>query len=278
MTDKRSPGHDDELVRLIDADLSPEQVARAERHLAECSSCAREFSELKTLVSDIRAPLPGAPLDLSAHVDAVMARLDTAEKTVNTSRRALFGGALAAAAAAVLILVLKRNEPDAPAGVWTARGSGTQGSLSRNVGLTLYARESSLRTLSNGASARADIAFTAGLRNLGDEPVQLLLFALDAKEAIHWIAPEYTVAGTDPAAMSVVPSATERLLPTAVAFDDLAVGPLRVVAVITKEPHRVSEIETLAKSELRPDRLRHRFPGADVRELALDIVPQTKRP
>lgn len=278
MSDKRSEGHDDELVRLIDTDLSPEQVERAERHLAECSSCAREFSELKTLVSDLRAPLPGAPLDVAAHVDAVMARLDTTEKTVTRSRRALFGGALAAAAAAVLILALKRNEPDAPAGVWTARGSGAEGSLSQNVGLTLYARESSLRTLSNGASVRADVAFTAGLRNLGDEPVHLLLFALDAKGAIHWIAPEYTVAGTDPMAMSVVPSATERLLPTAVAFDDIAAGLLRVVAVITKEPRRVSEIETLAASELRSERLRHRFPGADVRELALDIVSGTKRP
>jgi hypothetical protein len=278
VSDKQSEGHDDELVRLIDADLSPEQVERAERHVAECSSCARELSELKTLVSDVRAPLPGAPLDVSAHVAEVMARLDIPQRIESTSRRALFGGALAAAAAAALIVVLQRNEPDAPAGVWTERGSGAEGSLSRNVGLTLYARESSLRTLSNGASARADVAFTAGLRNLGDEPVHLLLFALDAKEAVHWIAPEYTVAGTDPESMSVVPSATERLLPTAASFDDLAAGLVRVVAVITKEPRRVSEIEGLAASELRPERLRHRFPGADVRELALHIVPQTKRP
>jgi hypothetical protein len=81
------------------------------------------------------------------------------------------------------------------------------------------------------------------------------------------------VAGTDPRSASIEPSTEARALPTAAVFDDLAPGRLRVVAVVTREPHRVSEIEGLPAAELALERLKQRFARGDVREFLLFVIP-----
>ena len=96
---------------------------------------------------------------------------------------------------------------------------------------------------------------------------------VEPRGAVHWIAPEYTLAGTDPLSASIQPSAEERPLPTAAAFDDLVPGPLRVIAVVARKPLRVSEIESLPVSELTLERLKRRFSQADVRQFDLLATP-----
>jgi anti-sigma factor RsiW len=261
-----------ELLRFIDHDLSPEQLERIEDHLRQCSACAKEVASLRTLRDDVAAPVAGPPLDVAAHVAVVMSRLDTPLPAERPLRRKLFAGALAIAAAASLVIALGTSQPDSG---FTARGRRAAPSLEREVGLELYAQERAraLTPLPNGSHVGSHTALTAGLRNAGSSPAYLLLFAIDAKNAVHWIAPAYTMAGTDPVSLSIAPSSVERPLPTAATFDDLATGSLRVVAVLTREPRRVSEVETLPPAELSLERLRQRFTHGDVREFALFVPP-----
>ena len=56
MSDKKCPSQD-ELLSFVDADLPPEQLARIEKHLELCSSCAKQAVALGALLSDVGAPL-----------------------------------------------------------------------------------------------------------------------------------------------------------------------------------------------------------------------------
>jgi hypothetical protein len=93
---------------------------------------------------------------------------------------------------------------------------------------------------------------------------------------VHWIAPEFSAAGSDPEAAPVAPSAGEQLLPSAAAFDDLAPGPLRIVAVISKHPTRVSQVESLGRTELDSEGLIKAFPRAEIRQYSLVVVPASE--
>jgi hypothetical protein len=62
-------------------------------------------------------------------------------------------------------------------------------------------------------------------------------------------------------------------LPSAVVFDDLAPGPLRIVAVIGREPMRVLQIDALAGAELETEHLMQRFPNAEIRQFQLEVTP-----
>jgi len=271
VNDKQWPTEADRF-RFADEDLSPEQLRRLERHLEHCSSCAKEVAALQELVGDIAAPVASGPLDVAGHVAGVMERLDTPVSSTQGSRWAVFCGAVAAAAAVALVVATRGPEENAPDGAFVARGARSEASLSRDVGVKLYAHEASLRPLEAGSRVRVDAALTAGVRNLGSTPVHLLLFAVDRQHSVHWIAPAFTTAGTDPEAVVVAPSPAERLLPTAAAFDDLAPGSLRVVAILSPEPVHVSNIETLPASELVEARLQERFPRADIRQVRLEVT------
>ena len=163
--------------------------------------------------------------------------------------------------------------PAVPAEHFEARGGAADAGPSRDIGVQLYALDPSLHALASGAPVRAGTPLTAGLRNLGDGAAYLLLFGVDSKHAVHWIAPEFTKPGTHPEAISIAPKVAERLLPRSVTFDDLAPGRLRLVTVITNEPTHVSAVEGLAAAELEVEGLARRFPGAEIRELTLEVLP-----
>jgi len=268
MNDKRCPT-EAELLSFADADLSPEQLTRVEKHLELCSSCARRVIGLHELIADIAAPIAQPPLDMTAHVAGVMQRLDTPAESVRTSRWAIWSGGVVAAAALVLWVAASQAPHEVTeAGSFTARGGPSEPSLSRDIALQLYARDQTLHR---------DVVLTAGLRNVATAEVHLLLFAVDSRAQVHWIAPEYTRAGSDPRALSIAPTAAEQLLPSAALFDDLAPGPLRVVAVITREPTHVSAIEALSAEELRSERLIERFPRAELRQFQFDVSTEEAR-
>jgi hypothetical protein len=272
MSDKRCPS-EAELLSFVDADLPPEQLARIEKHLELCSACAQQTMALSTLVADIAAPLSfGAPLDVASHVAGVMQRLDTPPAVPRAPRLLAWCGALAAAAAALLLLTkLPGSANSGAGGEFTARGASGGASLSRDVGVQLYARQQALVAVRAGSHITAATPLTAGLRNVGSEPAYLLLFAVDAQRAVHWIAPEYTSAGSNPEAFPIAPSSAERLLPSSAVFDDLAPGGLRVVVLLSRRRLHVSDIEGLPPGELGVESLRKRFPFAQVREFSLDV-------
>jgi hypothetical protein len=267
VSDKHCPT-EAELVSFVDADLSPEQLRRVEKHLEVCGVCAGRVMTLGELCSDIAAELPQSDWNVAEHVAGVMGRLDQPVEAPRRSHWLAVAGAVLAAAAAVLVFNARRAPPE-----FSARGAAVASSLSRDVGVQLYAQESELRPLGSGSSISTNSALTAGLRNLGNQRAYLLLFAIDARQTVHWIAPEFTAPGSDPEATSISATTAERLLPTAAVFDDLAPGPLRVVAVITAAPTRVSEVERLSAGQLSDSGLLARFPRAEIRQIPLQVTP-----
>ena len=280
MSDKRCPS-EDELLSFVDADLSPEQLARVEKHLEVCSACAKQVMTLSSLVADLGAPLSAAPpLDVALHVASVMDRLDSRVTERHRLAWLSWAGGLTAAAAALLLFV-KLQAPTGPqrvpGGELVARGGPAEASLSRNVGVQLYSSQrAELTALGSGSRIAPSTALTAGLRNLANTRAYLLLFAVDSQQAVHWIAPEYVSQGSNPEASPLEPDRSERLLPSVAVFDDLAPGPLRVVAVISNERLHVSDVEALPPAELSAERLLKRFPRAEVRQFLLEVQSETK--
>jgi hypothetical protein len=259
-----------ELLSYADVDLTPEQLGRVERHVAGCTRCAAELAKLKRLIADLGAPISGAALDVKAHVAQVMSRLDKPVPRPARPHLAAWGAGLLAAVV-TLALVPRLWEADRD-GQWAARGAGEAASLSRDVGIHLYASEERLRDLDDGSALSSTTALTAGLRNVSPAAVHLLLFAVDARSTVHWIAPAFTDPTSDPASIRVAPGATERPLATSVVFDDVASGQLRVVAVISEHPLHVSEVERLKPEDLAGERLSRLFPQASVRVTSLRVT------
>jgi hypothetical protein len=257
------------MLAFVDADLSPEQLNRVQEHLDRCGPCARQVSALTEMIHDVAAPLPPS-LDVTAHVQSIMGRLTHTPSKRAEPRRAYWMSALLAAAATVVFVALPKGEL-AP-GVFTARGGHAQPTLARDVGVQLYLRDPSLQPLTAARRIKASSALTAGLRNLGRDPAYLLLFAVDAHNAVHWIAPEFTVTGSDPVAVSVPTSTSEQPLPYSVVFDDLAPGALRIVALLAPRPLHVSQIESLPAGDLTQSGLKKHFAEAEVRQTMVEVT------
>jgi hypothetical protein len=260
-----------ELLTFVDSDASPEQLERLERHLELCSACAKQVLSLTALVKDLRAPLERESVDVTQHVASVMKRLDQPVTSRGARKPMAWAATLAVAAAALLTLTQLRGGSDAARGELAARGAHGEPSLSRDVGVQLYAGGRELTALASGARISRSTPLTAGLRNLASERAYLLLFAVDSAHQVHWITPEYTAVGQNPEATPVAPSASERLLPSAAVFDDLAPGALRVMAVLSRAPLHLADVEALPPSELTAERLLARLPRTEVRQFMLEV-------
>jgi hypothetical protein len=259
------------LLRFVDDELSQEELVRVREHLLSCQPCREQERALQQLSADLHAPLP-AQLDVAAHVRDVMAALAArgAAKPERPRRLASLAAATALAAGVLLSIGYRESRSHAPLGGFQARGGGVS-TIARDVGVQLYTQDTLLRPLPPGAALRADAPLTAGFRNLSARPVSLLLFAVDARNSVHWISPRYSDAKSDPLATVLPVSADERVLPTTVVFDDVAAGALRVIAVISAVPSHVSDIESLAATSLNPRDITRRLPEAEVRETVLRV-------
>lgn len=293
MNQKRCPS-EVELLSFVDGEMPPEQLKRIAEHVAHCGICEPQVGTLRSLIADIKAPLrraDGDVKDVASHVASVMARLDEPVKTAPPQRARWSWITTTVAAAAAVVLYVRLVPPSGDAltptatrndtatsadvastGLFTPRGNASEPSLGRDVGVQLYTFTKPLAPLQPGGKVRRNSALTAGLRNLAQETAHLLLFAIDSKQVVHWIAPAFTDANSDPTAHTVHPAQGEQPLPNSVTFEDLAVGPLRVVAVIAPAPLRVSDIEKLTPQELSTD-LALRFPRAVVRQVVVEVVP-----
>lgn len=262
-----------DLLAFADADLPPEKLRQLEKHLETCGACASQVMALSELVEDIAAPIAAPPFDAAEHAANVMKRLDAPSKPLRRAPVAAWAGTLAAvAAAAVVALALGRGAAGGGAdGHFAARGGSAESALGRDVGVQVYAAGSSLRPLASGGQISADTTFAVGVRNLGHRPAYALLFAIDARQTVHWLAPEFNDPGSDPEVLQIVPVADERLLATQVRFDDLAQGPLRIVTLLSSTPSHVSEVEALSPAELSSAALTQRFPRAEAREVTLMV-------
>jgi hypothetical protein len=256
-----------ELVELIDGELTENRARDVRAHVDDCALCRDGLASWQRVVARVAAPVTPS----RGAQQRVIARLaEEAAPAARPRRWPAFGGlAVAAAAAAALVLHRPPAEPE-----FTARGGGEH-TLARDVDVSLYASGTNLRVLRDGASITADTALAVSYRNLG-ATAYALAFAVDAAGEVHWIAPAYLSAVTDPSSFPLTAGAHDIVLPNATVLASPAPGHLRVFVVVTSTPLHVSEIEHLAPP-IDAAALRARWPGADVRSLVLEL-PSDRSP
>jgi hypothetical protein len=261
-----------ELVRLLDGELTENRAAGVRAHLDACAACTAELDAQRTLVGRIAAPIPELRLDEA--LSSVMRRLDLAEAAHVPLRPRRVAGlavpALGGLAAAAVVLVALALSPDrAPdRGEFSARGASV--AWSRKVGVELWALEGGPRRLSAGDRLAPGVALVGAFSNVDAAPAHLLAFALDGHGDVHWLYPAFDDPGSDPASVRLEGSVIQRALPESVILQDVPPGPLRFVLVVSREPLRVSSIESVGVAGRTPAALRARWPAARVDEL--DVI------
>jgi hypothetical protein len=266
------------LPRFVDDDLAPENSARIAEHLQSCQICREHERTLRQLISDLRAPVL-SDFDARAHARDVLAAISSSrsERPALPLRAARWLALAATAIAALLPLGYMAVRAPSSSSELQARGGGDKTpSIARDVGVELYAGNlghEPLAPLRPGATLNAEQALTAGYRNLGAQPVSMLLFALDARGTIHWISPRFSDPQTDPVATVLPPSPELRLLPTTVVFDEPAPGVMRVFTVLRSTPMHVSDVEALdtRANNLSARDITRRIPDAQARETTLRV-------
>lgn len=265
------PGHD-ELLELLDGEVTENRARELREHLAACPACGEEWRAQEALIARLAAPVPGAPSE--AAVQAVMRRI-SAEPSVphQRSRRLLPVGALALAAAAGLAIVTLVRPPSPD---FLARG-GKPASWAKKVGVEIWSIGSPPRPLAAGMAVSPATAYVARYRNLTGAPAYLLAFGVDAAGVVHWLYPAFLDPGTDPPSLALQPGTSVPLLESVV-LEDVAPGPLDMVTILSPAPLSVSRVERLQPAEREPAALRARFPGARVDRVTVRVVAPPRVP
>ena len=269
---------DDDLLRLVDGELTENEADRVRQHLRACGICRARLDDLEKTLDRIKMPVRA--IDTASLIDDVMGRLSAADPAAPATRAPsrgprwlLLSGVAAALASALVALPFVLRSTDVGSGAYYARGKAGPKSLAQMVGVSIVRVAGAPLPLRSGERVRPDDAFAVAYRNLGREPVYLLAFAVDAKSDVHWICPMYVDPGSDPSAMTLSPEMrNETYLPPPVQFESLAIGAMRFVAILSSRPMGVSSVEALQGAELEPAALRARWSEADVRELGHAIV------
>lgn len=266
---RRCPGPD-ELMRLLDGEVTENRATQLREHVGGCSACSDQLSRERLLLADIAAPRPDIPS--SALVSRIMEGATDMPTRATWRAKALRASFVAAACGALAVLVLgglgSGNRGDTE---FHSRGGARVG-LSRYVSTTLVRADRGMQRLEAGARVAPDTTYGMTYRNLKNSSVYLLCFAVDAKQEIHWLYPAYLDPQQDPPALELAAAATEVLLPESVMLDHPALGHLRFISVLSTKADPVSSIERLAPEELQTAALRQRFPAAVVNELSVEVA------
>jgi hypothetical protein len=260
-----------EWLSLLDGEATENRATFLRAHATLCPTCARELALQRQLIADLAAPVPVAP----GAVDAIMRQLPDAQP-VRPRRRPwlLGGGALVLAAAAGLLLI-----PRAPKdhGTFAPRG-GDVVPWTQKVGAEVFVLGDALVKLEAGARVSPGVALVASYHNVDKAPAYLMVFGRDVRGELHWVYPGFEDAKKDPESVHLLPLQARQVLPDGVALDDLPAGELELVCLITREPLRVSQIESLPATQRNSFDLRTRFVGARITSLALQVVAPTPAP
>jgi len=266
------PSHQ-EWLRLLDGETTENRAAELRAHSVGCSRCAGELDMQRQLLRDLAAPVP-------VSADAVALVMAGLEKSKPPARRrfdwhtlALASGALAAAA---IVTFLFLPSPGGDRGAFGARGHSVP--WTRKVGVEVWVIEPSPRKLETGALFSPTTAIVASYHNVDARPAYMFVFALDARGELHWAYPGFEDPKSDPTAFRLEPLQMHKVLSDSVMLDDLPVGPLELVTLITREPIHVSQIESLPMSERSVARLRTRFATARVDSVSLRVAPAPASP
>jgi hypothetical protein len=274
--------HADEFLLLRDGELSENRARAVREHVADCPACRSEADKVDQIARAVAAPVAGAAVDRS--VERLLERLDDRDVPDSvglqgrsrSGRRLVLAGTVAFAATAAAFVLFPYRSPSTREGVFEARGGGSTAPamrLRRDVGLTLYKLVGDTPVpLVAGAAVFQDDKLVASVRNIHRGPaVYLLLFAVDAAHAVHWLYPAFEAAGDDPPSATIPYRERETLMATSVVLDTPRPGPLRVVALWTEAPLHVSVIESLPATQLDVPALQGLWPEASVMECPLTV-------
>ena len=178
-----------------------------------------------------------------------------------------------AAAAGILLVPRFTKDP----GTFGARGPGKV-PWTQKVGVEVFVLGDVLVKLEEGARVAPGVALVASYHNVDRVPAYLMVFGRDSQGEIHWVYPGFADAKSDPQSVSLLPLQTRQALPDSVVLDDLPAGVLEVVSLITREPLRVSQIESLPPAERAVLRLRSRFADARIANLPVQVVVPDAKP
>ncbi|HEX6241779.1 MAG TPA: zf-HC2 domain-containing protein [Polyangiales bacterium] len=285
---------EEELIRFVDRDLSPEQLDGVERHLHGCAACTVQCDRLRGLIADLAAPVSSVGLAVEEHVAAVMRRLDTPPHPLAKGGRRprVWAAGIALAAAVVLLLRWPTRTPDGGASDRLAQ-----------VSVQLFLQDAARAPFVAATRVRTGGTLGLSLRNGADRPAYVLVFAVDGAGERLWIAPRLSTpkaASSAPkpgltllpksdsesllrqlgpkieqlatAAVRVEPGAEARL-GYAVAVRPLAPGRVRVFSLVFGQPRLAGEVDLLPVGQLTVAGLQHQFPEARVRELVFELAP-----
>jgi hypothetical protein len=270
MMSTRCPGAQ-ELTKLLDGELTENRAGELRAHVNGCVACAAELAAQGRLVSRIAAPIPGVPSESA--LSEVMRRLDEVGEAQGRSRMvshvawALSG--LAVVVSLALMVVVRPLDEARERREFAARGATVD--WKRKVGVELWALESAPRRISSGDRLSPGVALVGSFSNVESSTAYLLAFALDTRGEVHWLYPAYLDRRSDPPSIRLDASIVHRALEESVILEDVPPGPLRFVFVVTAEPLRVSDVESVGAADRTPAALRARWPAARVDELNVSV-------
>ncbi len=258
----------EEFSQLVDGELTENRAGQLRAHAAGCHGCGAALRAQQRLVARLRAPLPGVPS--GGAVAAVMARLGEAgalpaAPEVRRSGRRAWAAGLAAAAAAVVVLTAGLTARDD--GAFASRGPAV--AWTSKVGVELWALQGQPRRLQAGDLLPPGVALVASYSNVDPAAGWLLAYAVDQAGEVHWLYPAYLDAATDPVAVRLEGSTVQRALGESVVLQDVPEGELQLVTVVSRTPHRVSEVEGAGPAGRTAEALRRRWPDARVDAMIL---------
>jgi hypothetical protein len=269
MTKSECPVDELELGALLDGELTENRAQRVREHLAGCAACAGRRDHLAGLAAQLRAPVPEA-LD-AGFVEAVERRLDAAERPAAvprpaTRRLVLALSTVAAAAAVITLVALPRARhtsefaPRGPASPWHARVF-TALAVVPGGGATA-------KPIAPGEALRQGdgIAVTARNGN-SDLPVYLMVFAVDARDEVHWIIPAWSDPAQNPRSV-LLPPGGALPAPAGRTPEGPAVGKLRLMSLLSRAPLDVRSLE----AQLRTGRPLASADDRHLRTLEIEIV------
>lgn len=243
-------------------------------HLTTCIDCRATVATLEETIALLRRELVSSSLD-AERVNANVARaLARGTRSPGPRVRGVWLLVAGLAVAAGTLGIAWRQQSSGPLArtervdEFSARGTPSAPSAMRDVEVRVLVDGQPIeRVREVAANARYRVAIaTLSARSA----YYLIVIAVDASREIHWIEPVY-IDSARPPSSTMLPAAREISLPTMLALDRPAAGPLTVFALVSAHPVDGREVERLAPDARTAQGLAAAFPELDVRSWTVTV-------
>jgi hypothetical protein len=200
---------------------------------------------VEALTARLRAPVMDA--DAPAFIDAVERRLPgTAPASTRRWRAPLVVALSALAAATVVVVVGGPRGPAVPE--YTARGTPSPWHALVSTSMEVLGAAGTARPLRSGERLVPGDGIAVSARNgNARQAVYLMVFAVDARDEVHWIVPAWTDAAASPRSVELPPGGTLPV-PSGTTPESPAAGKLRVLTLLTRVPLDVRAVESTLRA------------------------------